>query len=161
MPRFCGLKLLSASLWVGAAGKEGSAWKWSWCRSWWQRPPSSSAWTCLHSPLDHRAMLPPQVGWCWRTRSQLPCNSMGWKLAAAAAVGEVNSQEECMIYPVQGLWPQKFWWGLGARLLCLSFSPPFFLCLVWKSTNTLTVPLCGLCQYMDVHRWRRVFNLFI
>ena len=28
---------------------------------------------------------------------------MGWKLAAAAAVGEVNSQEECMIYPVQGL----------------------------------------------------------
>lgn len=118
MPRFCGLKLLSASLWVGAAGKEGSAWKWSWCRSWWQRPPSSSAWTCLHSPLHHRAMLPPQVGWCWRTRSQLPCSSMGWKLAAAAAVGEVNSQEECMIYPVQGLWPQKFWWGLGARLLC-------------------------------------------
>ena len=103
MPRFCWLKLLSASLWVGAAGKEGSAWKWSWCRSWWQRPPSSSAWTCLHSPLHHRAMLPPQVGWCWRTRSQLPCNSMGWKLAAAAAVGEVNSQEECMIYPVQGL----------------------------------------------------------
>lgn len=28
---------------------------------------------------------------------------MGWKLAAAAAVGEVNSQEEYMIYPVQGL----------------------------------------------------------
>ena len=31
------------------------------------------------------------------------CNSTGWKLAAAAAAGEVNSQEEYMTYPVQGL----------------------------------------------------------
>lgn len=28
---------------------------------------------------------------------------MGWKLAAAAEVGKVNSQEEYMSYPVQGL----------------------------------------------------------
>ena len=106
-------------------------------------------------------MLPAQVRWCWRTRSQLPAIAWGGNWQQQLQQGKLTARKNIWPTLCKDLWSQKFWWGLGARLLCPSFSPPFFLWLVWKSTNTLTVPLCGLCQYMDVHRWRSIFLIYL
>ena len=87
---------------------------------------------------------------------------MGWKLAAAAAVGKVNSQEEYMSYPVQGLViPEVLVRTRSQTALSLLFSTvlPVTGMEIHKHINS--APLWAVSIYGSTQMKECFFNLLI